>query len=255
MEKKPCPTDLNGKKSASRRHGIIDVIRNISPSMKKKIKHTVLIVGMLILSVFAVIRGRTCMEERYHAANQTAYDSIYQTAFDLAEVQNHVSNDILISVEGAQEVSRLEVLTVSGSEYVIKNADETDKTISWLEVQGTGVFTVDLSAGEFIVDSERQHVFVRVPKPMLTQCSISGTGKQFWKNGHFFSNGSVDEGVRLSQKQLSEGRSKLEDSMKQSRTFHENAKVSAERIIELLIKQWNPNAPDLQVEVTFIEGF
>ena len=148
------------------------------------------------------------------------------------------------------------MLTVSGSEFVIKNADSDNKTVSWLEVQGTGVFTVDLSAGEFIVDPERQSVLVKVPKPVLTECAVTGTGKHFWNNGGIFYNffkGSVDDGVRLSQAQMSEGRMKLEDSMRKSRTFSEASQKAAINMIESLVQQWNPNIPDLQIEVEFIE--
>lgn len=193
------------------------------------------------------------IEDIYLAAEQKAYDDIYQTAFDRAEAWYHVSNHVLLSVEGVREVSRLEVLTVNGSEFVIKNADEDDPTTSWLEVKGVGVFTVDLSSGEFIVDNERHYILVRVPKPMLTECKIEGTGKQFFDDGRFFSNGSVDEGVRLSQAQLSEGRMKLEDSMKKSRVFYDASMEAAVRSIDLLVHEWNPDVQDLHVEVEFIE--
>lgn len=96
----------------------------------------------------------------------------------------------MISIEAAQEVSRLEVLTVSDSEFVIKDSGKSDPTISWLEVQGIGVFTVDLTACEFIADSERQYVLVgqvvgqtEIPvrctvfrKPLVSSVSRSNTG-------------------------------------------------------------------------------
>lgn len=169
----------------------------------------------------------------------------------------------MISIEAAQEVSRLEVLTVSDSEFVIKDPDQNDPTISWLEVQGVGVFTVDLTACEFITDSERQYVFVRVPKPALTECKVSGTGKQFWKrkvlsfvDGKliFGGNGSVASGVRLAQNQLNEGRIMLEDSMKQNRGFYEAAKTATIDMMGSLVRKWNPDIPNLQVDVEFFEN-
>lgn len=67
-------------------------------------------------------------------------------------------------------------------------------------------------------------------------------------------NGSVAEGVQLSQNQLKEGRIKLEDAMKQDRRFYDESQKAAVSMIESLVKQWNPSVPDLQVEVEFIES-
>jgi len=225
----------------------------LSPKQKRWIKKFFLPVLLIVGAIMIFIVGMSRMKNAYEIADQNVYNSFYQTAFDVAEARTHVSNYAVISVEGIQEVSRLEVLTVSGSEFVIKDADERDKTTSWLEVQGIGVFTVDLSAGEFIVDAERNNVLVKVPKPALTECKVSGTGKQFWRNGSIIFNGSVAEGVRLSQSQMSEGRMKLEDSMRQSRTFNEASKDATIHMIEALVQQWNPNVPGLKVEVEFIE--
>jgi hypothetical protein len=69
-----------------------------------------------------------------------------------------------------------------------------------------------------------------------------------------FFNGSVAEGVQLSQNQLKEGRIKLEDAMKQDRRFYDESQKAAVSMIESLVKQWNPSVPDLQVEVEFIES-
>ena len=225
--------------------------RNCSPWKKQ-----LLIVGTVVLLTAAfIMAGIYLMKRNYNTAKQDTYNGFYQTAYNFAEQQNHVSNYALISVDAAREVSRLEVLSVSDSEFVIKNADKNDRTISWLEVQGTGVFTVDLAAGEFITDPERQYVLVRVPRPVLTECKVSGTGKQFLKRADFLIfNGSVAEGVQLSQNQLKEGRIKLEDAMRQDRRFYDESQKAAVSMIESLVKQWNPSVPDLQVEVEFIES-
>lgn len=221
-------------------------------------------IGISLLLTFVLLFiGIKRMRASYETARQNIYSDFYQTAYDHAEQQNHVSNYALISIEAAQEVSRLEVLAVSDSEFVIKDSDKSDPTISWLEVQGIGVFTVDLTACEFIADSERQYVLVRVPKPALTECKVSGTGKQFWKRSVlsvvdgrvvFGGNGSVDGGVRLAQTQLNEGRVKLEDSMKQNRGFYESAKTATVDMIGSLVRKWNPDIPNLQVDVEFFEN-
>lgn len=224
--------------------------RNISPQVKFWISLG-LSAFFTILFVFLAVKH---MQDSYADARENAKSNFYQPAYDYAEEQNHVSNYVVIAIEAEQEVSRLEVLTVSGSEFVIRDADTGDSTTSWLEVQGTGVFTVDLEAAEFIADSERQYVLVRIPNPVLTNCAISGTGKQFWHSSSFpLTNGSIAEGVRLSQEQLAEGRIRLEDSMRQNRRFHEAAQDTAKLMIESIVKKWNPSIPDLQVEVEFTE--
>lgn len=220
------------------------------------ISNIVVPVFMILASIVLFFIGMRRMEKAYQAADQDTYDRFYHAAFDHAEAQNHVSNYAVISIEGLQEVSRLEVLSVTGSEFVIKNADDEDRTVSWLEVQGRGVFTVDLSIGEYVVDRERRSVFIKIPKPVLTECTVNGTGKHFWNDGGVFYNffkGSVADGVRLSQAQMSEGRTKLEDSMRKSRTFNEASHKAAINMITELVHQWNPNVPDLRVDVEFME--
>lgn len=141
------PLDKQGSGVSKQKSFPIHINRNvISPAL------------IVLEDILILFFGQIRIKNAYQTAEQNAYNGIYQTAFDIAEAQNHVSNYAVISVEGIRKVSRLEVLTASGSEFVIKNADSDKKTVSWLEVQGTGVFTVDLFAGEFIVDPERQSV-------------------------------------------------------------------------------------------------
>ena len=246
---------MNEKRAKPRKSGKTGQKRKIIDRISRRSRLCIGIAALILLTGALAFWGVRRMENAYETAREDTYSAFYQTAYDLAEKQNHVSNYAVISIEAAQEVSRLEVLTVSDSEFVIKEADDNDPTISWLEVQGIGVFTVDLSACEFIADSERQYVLVRAPKPALTECKVSGTGKQFWKRTGFFTgNGSVAEGVRLSQNQLSEGQIKLEDSMKQNRGFYESAKSAAVDMIGSLVKKWNPSIPELQVEIEFFES-
>jgi len=223
----------------------------------KKVSSTakfLIYVGLpIFLTIIFALYGVKRMKDSFDAARESASSSFYKTAYDIAEGHNHVSNYVTVAIEAEREVSRLEVLTVSNSEFIIKDAGDGNNTTSWLEVQGTGVFTVDLDAAEFIADSERQYVLVRIPNPVLTNCAVSGIGKQFWNSSNFpLTNGSIAEGVRLSQEQFAEGRIRLEDSIRQNRRFHEAAQSAARLTIESIVKKWNPSIPDLQVEVEFI---
>lgn len=212
----------------------------------------VLAVLFFIGAVFLCRQGVSRMQKAYDENKRNTSDKFYQAAYDFEEARHHVSNYIVINLEDIRNTARLEVLKVSDTEFVIEHPDEGHGIISWLEVQGVGVFTVDLMASEFITDFERQYVLVNIPNPVLTQCAVEKTGKQFWKNTSIF-NGSVADGVKLSQEQLSEGRLRLEDSMKQSRRFYDAAKEAAESMVKARVKQWNPELPDLEVVVNFID--
>lgn len=209
----------------------------------------------IILFIGAVIlyrSGVSRMQKAYDENRRNTSDKFYQAAYDFEETKHHVSNYIVINLEDIRNVARLEVLKVSDTEFVIDHPEEGHGIISWLEVRGVGVFTVDLMASEYITDFERQYVLINIPNPVLTQCAVEKTGKQFWKNTSIF-NGSVADGVKLSQEQLREGRLQLEDSMKQNRRFYEAAQKAAVSMVEARVKQWNPEFPDLKVEVNFID--
>lgn len=229
----------------------------------KKAQHTkksfikrnegIMSVLLFLGAIFLLWHGGTRMKAAYEEEKDEAYSKFYQTAYNVTEAKNHVANSININMEDIKKISRLEVLRVSDTEFVIKNADENSSIYSWLEVQGVGVFTVDLAASEFIKDSQRKYVLVNIPKPVLTECSVEKTGKQFWKNGSIIRNGSNKEGVNLSQEQMREGRMLIEDSIKQNRMFYDAANEAAVNMMTALVKKWNPGLQDLQVEVNFIE--
>lgn len=212
-----------------------------------------LAVVFLVAALFLYNNGMRRTQEAYENSRRNVSDKFYQAAYDFEEARHHVSNYIVINVEDIRNTARLEVLKVNDTEFVIERpSDDGYGIYSWLEVQGVGVFTVDLTASEFIADNERQYVLVNIPNPVLTQCAVEKTGKHFWKNTSIF-NGSIAEGVRLSQEQLNEGRLCLEDAMRQSRRFYEASRKAAVSMVESRVKQWNPELPDLQVEVNFID--
>lgn len=228
--------------------------------MASKRGKNVVTAGCFAVALFLIFLGssirnehiRTAYEKARDAEEKTAYDKIYQTAYEYAEEKHHVSNRATISIGDVSKLSRLEVLRVSDSEFVIENAKDNDQNItSWLEVQGIGVFTVDLEAAEFIRDDVRQYVLVRVWKPELTNCTIDEVGKCLWRND--WRNDSVKEGVRLTLQQIGAGQQCIEKNIRQNRNFYDSAKDTAKRSIASLVKSWNPQIPDLTVEVEFVD--
>jgi len=175
--------------------------------------------------------------------------------YNLAEAEHHVKNRGIISIENIQEKADLEVLEVSDVEY-ITNEKSGDMVTSWLEVPGTGVFTVNLAMSEFVIDDIRHYVLARVPKPEIKAENIKIKTKEVkilaYQNNHWiFDNGSVEEGEELARRQMGEAQAIIQEDVQSNERYFEIAKSSAENIIKQLIKSFNKDVENLDVEVEF----
>lgn len=174
--------------------------------------------------------------------------------YNVAEASYHVKNRGTISIENIQDKANLEVLKVSDVEY-ITNEKKEDKVISWLEVPGNGVFTIDMSLSEFIVDDVHNYVLARVPKPEIQTESIEidtqNIKKLFYKDNRWIDNGSIEEGENLAIRQLSEAQTKIQEDIQSNERYFEIAKTSAESIIKQLIRSVNEDVTNLDIEVEF----
>lgn len=180
----------------------------------------------------------------------------YQISYDVAEATNHVKNRVTLQLGNIQENANLEVLEVSGTEIVIeKSENNEEKNEAWLEVIAKGVYTIDMSWAEFIFDSENQHVWARVSKPVLNRdhFGVIEDKKILFKNDKFLGNGSIPGGENLRQKMKQEGSDKIFQSLVSNQEYYENAESSAEVLITNLLKELNPEFDDLKVEVQFME--
>lgn len=211
-----------------------------------------IVIGALVLSN-TIRKGSESANDAYESAKAKAegeaYDKFYSSAFESAERKNHVSNRVTIEVESAREKADLEVLSVSDVEYVIGSADNTE---AWVEYYGDGVYTVDMRESEFIIDSERQYVLVRVPRPTISNCRITSSNTLLLQNEGFLNKNDA-AGVELAKEMRSEGYTKLCNYMKSNAEFYKSAKKSAEITITELVKGLNPELEDLEVEVQFVE--
>ena len=66
-------------------------------------------------------------------------------------------------------------------------------------------------------------------------------------------NGSSREGTNLAQKQVSQASLDAKASITSNQRFHQSAEKSAQILITNLVKEFNPDIPDLTVEVEFID--
>lgn len=228
---------------------------------------------LLCLNVFFVLdtlkTGTNAAIDSFVTAKDESAEAVYQAFYDAsytaAERVHHVSNNISITIGDLQEEQRLEVLKVSEVTYETtpeKNREAVLKNIfgafdkeatSWLEVPGSGVFTVNLQASEFIIDEERQYVLIRVPSPELTQFSIDYANVEvllFEKGGAFKNSGKYGKDLAIEQLQSAE--LTIRQKLINNQNIYGRAKDSATNMLVTLVKQLNPKLPNLKVEVEFI---
>lgn len=215
----------------------------------------VFVVASIIVSHNTLVDGAAAVSDGYESAfaseKEASYQALYNKYYDKAEADHHVANRASIYIGNIREMDKLEVLKVRDVEFVVNNSDDNSgNIISWLEVPGEGTFVVDLSAAEFVVDSERAHVSVRLPRPELTNVVIdySNVNKLVFEDDMF--NGSFQEGEDLARKQLGEGDLLIKKEFAANEHFYLNAEASAISSIQCLVRALNPEI-DLTVDVEF----
>ena len=199
---------------------------------------------------------------------EAVYQEYYQKSYDKSEKKHHVSNEVSITIGNLKEEEKLEVLRISEVEYItsedeegklltnIKNAikDVFFSMDSWLKVPASGVFTVDLRTSEFIFDHARSYVLIRIPEPKITSFGIDYQNVELlhFENGGILKS-SAKIGESLAQEQLQSAELKLWQRAEQTQSFYQRAKESAETTLTNLVKQLNPEIPDLVVEIEYID--
>lgn len=224
-----------------------------------------------IIDTFAV--GAGAAMDSFGAAKDEAADEAYQffydMSYDTAEKAHHVSNDVSITIGDLREEQKLEVLKVSDVAYETPEPEDQGwfdalianitgifdaDVVSWLEVPGNGVFTVNLQAGEFIIDEERQYVLIRVPNPELTEFAIDYENVELllFEEGGAFKN-SAKYGVDKAMEQLQSAELTMMQNVNNNQEFYKRARESTEKMLVNLVQQLNPQLPGLVVEIEFID--
>ncbi len=214
-------------------------------------------------SVFLVAKGlsvgvasaeeafsRTLVEVKEKTAQE-----YYDWAFGKGEEEYHTSNKVYITVGEIEGRSKLEVLKVSDVEFIIQNAGENDEEVTaWIAVPGDGVFTVDMTMSEFLIDNIRHIVVARIPQPRLTSCKVESENIEIYelKTGAI-TNGSYSQGVTLAEEHLKQGYDMIKNEFLSNQQYFLSAKQSAENLIIRMIKNLNSEIKDLYVEVEFVD--
>ena len=188
----------------------------------------------------------------FNTEKEEVYKEFYQNFYDRAEEKYHVSNVVEISIGDVEEIEKLEVLTVRDTEYVINNEEEAGCKV-WLEVPCEGDFVVDLKAAEFVKDNINKHIIVRLPSPEVTNIVIDydKIDTLLFKNNEFFKNGSYKKGEEIADEMTKDAQLMMQKKIASNQNFYLKAEDSAKTVIECLIRKFNPEIPDLKVEVEF----
>lgn len=177
-----------------------------------------------------------------------AYEEMGKTLYNLGEQRYHTSNKIGISIDGIKKVYSLETLEVTEIDYYIHSGDKDIKSEAWYKIIGTGVFTINMSLAEIIVDEERNYILIRVPEPTINSDDFNVTVQEFHFEANIFEGVASGEGI--AEKAEKEGYKNIKAKILSNQDYFNCAKNSAESQLIDLAKKCNPNL-DVEVAVEF----
>ena len=214
----------------------------------------------LLFCLFGTNAKNSCKESfatAYDETKQKTYDQFKQKAFDYFEEKNHVSNQATLTIGNIKEENSLEVLSVSDSWVKISEPDkDEDKTTRWVEFNATGVYTVDMSVSEFIIDDYNNYILVKLKTPQLSHIALDTNTKAYlykYEKGFFELNGDYDSGVKMMLNDRAEALDKLTEQLESNDANLARAKTSTENLIRTFIKNVNPgmSLKDSDIQIVF----
>lgn len=226
--------------------------------IKRTIIWTLLLTAIIGIS-FATIRisirrGAAAAKKEFASSFENArtdtYSHFYNISFKASEAEHHVSNRVLISIGDIKAQKKLEVFQVYDTFYDI--SDSKEKITTWLKVTGRGTYTVNLDEAEYNIDNTRSHVLVRIPKPeLIVELDAGRMDKILFKQNKSFLSSSEKDGFELAMDQYAAAQDKLEANFISNVQYRALAEESAIRMIKTMIKGFNPDVEDLEVDVEF----
>lgn len=218
-----------------------------------------LVLALSILSVllFQVGKGRIIKfaKDSYTSATEEAYQSTYDDYVHMGEDAFHTTNHAKIEVGPALETSDLEVLTVCATVLV-----HNSKKDIYEEITGYSHFSSDLKAAEYMIDDERQTVYIRLPEPKLMEpvtldednlrvYNLESDGKISYAIQGL--KGSIQNGEREAVAMRDEASAEILSLLKNDPAYMNEAKESAQSMISALVREINPTVDDLKVVIEF----
>ena len=206
------------------------------------------------LVVASATAGYEAGMEAYESAKNQAASEVYQEYYDnsyyYAEKKNHVSNNVLITIDSVEEINRLEVLEVSANTVV---TEESSNSFAWFSFTGSAVYYVDLNTADYIIDQQRSTVVVRLSKPVLDYRGLNEVENLMSKTKSILSNGSIANGEKIADSLIKKGDEQIQKELQEEQDNPQKAKEAAISFITSLVMQTNPDVPDIHVVVEFME--
>ncbi|MEE1274365.1 MAG: hypothetical protein UHI81_07665, partial [Olegusella sp.] len=112
-------------------------------------------------------------------------------------------------------------------------------------------FTVNLKAGEYIIDEARQTVTIRLSEPVLKNFGVdyANIALLHYEDG---SRTTESGGISQLRDNLRESEGRLRSNTVGNQYYYKRAEESARNMITTMVKQLNPDRPDLKVVVEFV---
>ena len=252
---KASENEVKVKKAKKQKKKTASPIRNYIKAGVMLLLTVGVVIGSIYMFKNAVKKAAASAKTTYGISRdekaEEVYNEYYQRSFDKAEEKNHVSNRVDIVIDDIKELAEYEVLSVSDVEYVIPDK-KRDNADVWLKVEGEGVFTTDMDLSEFVVDQESGFVLVRLPAPVLSHVRITNRETLLYEDKSFRNYSNAD-GADRAREMEKRGLEQLRSYMKTNQNFYKCAQKNAEIFITSLVKECNPDLPDLKVMVEFFE--
>ncbi|MCR4638960.1 hypothetical protein [Ruminococcus sp.] len=231
-----------------------------------KAVYIILLFTLIVVSIVLLLTScanaksasRAAFSNVFNDTKKKTYDQFKQKSFDYFEEQNHVSNRAKITIGNIKEENSLEVLSVSDSWVKISDPEEDeDRTTRWVEFNATGVYTVDMSISEFIIDDYNNFILVKLKTPQLNHIALDNNTKAYlykYEKGFFELNGDYDSGVQMMLNDRAEALDNLTEQLENNDENLARAKMSTENLIRTFIKNINPelNLKDSDIQIEFI---
>lgn len=251
----------NDNTHSSSASSIFEIIKVID----KKIFFAILVfIGCVAASYyfFTGAAGKTAQtfSESYASTkaqvSQEVYEKYERIGYEKSEKKYHTSNRVTINIGTLKEKNALEVLSASDTYLnVVKKDDASEDSQRWVAIPGTAVYTVDLSMSEIIKDEYNRYILVRVKDPELANIKINYDDVNVYlyeyKQDWFKVNGTYEGGADEAQRDYAEAYSEMCERFYSDQKFYISARNSAEDIITSMVRNLNPEIPDLKVEVEF----
>lgn len=227
----------------------------------------IFILGSCFIFSIAAKKTSTAYSDSYASAklqaSQEAYAKYEKMGYDKAEKKYHTSNRATINIDTLKEKNHLEVLSASDTYLnVIKESDIMEDSQRWVAIPGTAVYTVDMSMSEIIKDDYNEYILVRVKYPELSDITINYDKVETYlyvynslatsiEKGRISYDGTYKAGASEAQRDYAKAYSEMYERFYSDQKFYITAQDSARRIITSMVRNLNPEIPNLKVEVEF----